>query len=142
MKYKPALKHELKEYVEWKLRAYHEDKRILKEYTEDTIPSPTPNYSATGGGRSSGESRPTENIMLKLISDQCMMRKAQTVQAIEAALGKASAEDLRLINLVYWQNSHTITGAALVLHIAPATAYRRINSVLCAIAFELGESMQ
>lgn len=141
MKYKPALKHELKEYVEWKLRAYHEDRRLLAEYANDMIPSPTPNYSATGGGHASGESRPTENIMLKLISDQCMMRKAQTVDAIGKVLGKASAEDLRLINLVYWQNSHTITGAAMTLHMAPATAYRRVNSILCAIAFEMGESI-
>lgn len=138
MKYKPALKHELKEYIEWKLGSYHEDKRILAEYTEEMIPSPTTNYSATGGGHS-GESRPTESITLRLISDQCMQRKAQTVAVIERVLRKVSEEELRLVNLVYWQRSHTITGAAQVVHMAPATAYRKVNAILCAIAFELGE---
>lgn len=136
-KYEPSLSKEIKNFVEWQLGHYHENKRQLKEYERDLVPSPTPAYSLSAGGHS-GESRPTEKTGEKLLSDQYIIQTARTVQAIERVINKLSKNDLALIDLIFWKGSHSITGAALALHTSKSAAYRKINAIITAIAKELG----
>lgn len=136
-RYKANLEKRLKGFIEWKLEHYHENKRQLEEYKRDMIPSATPAYSLAAGGHS-GESRPAENISLKIIDDQYVRQTACIVDAIERVMNKLSRDDYMLIDLVYWKGSHSIEGAALALHTSKSTAYRKINAIITAIAKELG----
>lgn len=136
-KYEASLEKRLKEFIEWELEHYPENKRQLEEYKRDMIPSATPAYSLAAGGHS-GESRPTENIGLKIISDQYVIHTARTVEAIERVLNKISREDYKLIDLVYWKGSHSISGAALSCHMSKSAAYRRLNIITTALAKEMG----
>lgn len=136
-KYEASLEKRLKEFIEWELEHYPENKRQLEEYKRDMIPSATPAYSLAAGGHS-GESRPTENISLKILSDQYVMHTARTVEAIERVLSRINKEDYKLINLVYWKGSHSISGAALDSHMSKSAAYRRLNAIITALAKEMG----
>lgn len=136
-KYEASLEKRLKEFIEWELEHYPENKRQLEEYKRDMIPSATPAYSLAAGGHN-GESRPTENIGLKILSDQYVIHTARTVEAIERVLNKISREDYKLIDLVYWKGSHSISGAALSCHISKSAAYRRLNIITTALAKEMG----
>lgn len=136
-KYEASLEKRLKEFIEWELEHYPENKRQLEEYKRDMIPSATPAYSLAAGGHS-GESRPTENIGLKILSDQYVIHTARTVEAIERVLNKISREDYKLIDLVYWKGSHSISGAALSCHMSKSAAYRRLNIITTALAKEMG----
>lgn len=136
-KAKASLTPALRSFVEWQLEHYHEARRQLKEYERDMMPSNTPNYSLSSSSHSA-QSRPTENVSFKLLSDQYIQQSIRTSNAIERVLNKLGPDDTKLITLVFWQSSHSVSGAALALHMAPATAYRKINAVLNAIAQELG----
>lgn len=136
-KSKAILSPALRSFVEWQLEHYHETRRTLKEYERDILPSNTPGYSLSASGHS-GESRPTEDISFKLLSDLYIQQSIRTVNAIERVLKKLDGEETKLISLVYWQGSHSVSGAALSLHISNATAYRKVNAILGEIARELG----
>lgn len=136
-KYEASLDKRLKEFIEWELEHYPESKRQLEEYKRDMIPSATPAYSLSAGGHS-GESRPTENISLKILSDQYVIHTAQCIEAIERVLHKLNADDKKLIDLVYWKGSHSISGAALASHTSKSAAYRRINAIITELAKEMG----
>lgn len=111
MRYKTRMRRELKEYLEWKLSSFWEDKRAVEE------------SMATGAG-----------------NDRYVLRKAETVADIDRVIRKLPPTERKLIRLVYWDKSHTVTGAAAALNMAAATAYRRINEILREIACEMGES--
>lgn len=136
-KAKAGLSPALKNFIEWQLEHYHETRRQLKEYEMDLMPSNTPAYSLSASGHS-GENRPTENVSFKLLSDVYIQQSIRTVNAIERVLDKLNGEDTKLIGLVYWRGSHSVAGAALALHMSSATAYRKVNGILAAIAQELG----
>lgn len=136
-KSKASLSPAVKSFVEWQLEHYHEIRRQLKEYERDMMPSNTPAYSLSASGHS-GENRPTENVSFKLLSDQYIQQSIRTANAIEHVLKKLTDEETKLISLVYWQSSHSVSGAALALHMSAPTAYRKINGVLNTIAKELG----
>lgn len=136
-KTKVSLSPAVKSFVEWQLEHYHETRRQLKEYERDMMPSNTPAYSLSAAGHS-GETRPTEDVSFKLLSDQYIQQSIRTAKAIEHVLNKLSSEDTKLVTLIYWQGSHSVAGAALALHMSAATAYRKVNTVLCEIAKEMG----
>lgn len=136
-KAKASLTPALRSFVEWQLEHYHEARRQLKEYERDMMPSNTPAYSLAASSHST-ENHPTENVSFKLLSDQYIQQSIRTANAIERVLDKLGPDETKLITLVYWRGSHNVSGAAFALHMAPATAYRKINAVLNAIAQELG----
>ena len=47
-------------------------------------------------------------------------------------------ERLQLVKMIYWKRSHTIEGAANVLHISPRTAHRWRHAFIYAVAKEMG----
>lgn len=62
----------------------------------------------------------------------------RSVNAIDFIMDRLNEEDKTLIDLVYWKGTHTITGAGEKLHMTQRTAYRHIDTVLKAIACEMG----
>lgn len=60
------------------------------------------------------------------------------VDATERALLGADPVELRLVELVYWQRSHTMEGAGGVVGLSKSAAHRRINKIIKNIAREMG----
>ena len=83
----------------------------------------TPAYSGMSGG--GGDGRGLENLVLRALT----RNEAREYEAVAAAIRQTDeaangALKLRMIRLVYWDRSHTLTGAAMALHIGEATAWR------------------
>lgn len=126
----------IKHMVEWQLAHYWQDKQNIERYWNDNLPSPTPKYSDGSGG---GEvSRNAENTALRISSMAYIVQTERSIKAIERALGAADTTSQKLIKLVYWKRTHTVTGAAQVVNIGKTAAYNRINKLLYDIACELG----
>ena len=138
MRYKFSIPNEVKGLIEWKLEHYKEMKEELEQYKHNMIPSPTPSYSLTGGGGIGGESRPNENIALKMVTDVYIRETERTVKAIERVMLLIPEDDKRLIDLVYWKQTYTVEGASMILNMSKSTAYYHLNIILTKIAAELG----
>ena len=83
----------------------------------------TPAYSAQPGGGGSG--RTTEQTTVRAMTRNA----AREYEAVHLAIQETrqlpgGADRLRLIRLVYWKRSHTLTGAALAVHVSFPTAKR------------------
>lgn len=124
-------------FVEWRLEHYHDDRRALAEYRTALMPSNTPRYTAEPPGQS-GTGRPTEELATKLTANPYILELEKSCAAVERVTSRLTPERLRLVDLVYWRGTHTVSGAADFLHVSRRTAYRYINEVLTAIAAELG----
>lgn len=135
-KYKYSMSPRVKSMVEWQLEHYWQDKKNLEQFWRDSLPSATPNYSGMPG--SSDVGRNAEDTALRIISSPYVAQTERSVKAIENVLSAANETDKRLVRLVYWQQAYTIEGAANVLHMNRATAYRHLNDVLQKIALEIG----
>ena len=83
----------------------------------------TPTYSGLSGG--SEGSRKTEQTVVRA-STQTAAREYEAVHLAiqETRQLPGGAERLQLIRLVYWKRSHTLTGAALAVHVSFPTAKR------------------
>lgn len=86
----------------------------------------TPAYSGQSGG--SGSGRKTEQTVVRALT----RTESREYEAVHLAIRQTrqlegGAERLRLIRLVYWARSHTLTGAALAANVSYRTA-RRWNS--------------
>lgn len=136
-KYVFTLSPRVKGMIEWQLEHYHESKRQIEQYWADMIPSPTPNYSAEGGG-SHYVNRTTETVVERIATSPYIEQTVRSCKAIERVISDLDDTDIKLIDIVYWKRSYTVEGAARILHIDRATAYRHINGILSKIALELG----
>ena len=136
-KYKFSLKPEIKNYIEFELAHYRENKKELENYKNSLIPSNTPNYDSVAvcGGQTSN---PTENAAIKLASSPYILATEKTISAIDRVLARLDDADKQLINLVYWKQSHTAEGAGMIIGYSRRTVYRHIDRILTAIALELG----
>lgn len=131
------INYRVRSFLEWRLEHYPEDKRQVERYKQGLIPSVTPNYGGSGGA-SSELSRPVESVALRTATDRYVVELERVIYAIDHVLARANPLDKRLIDLVYFRGTHTVTGAAMVAHLSKSSAYRRINNVLVEIAAELG----
>lgn len=135
-KYKSSISPRVRGMVEWQLEHYREYKDEIQQYWADMIPSATPKYT---DGKGSGEvSRNTENTALRIATSPYLVQTERSCKAIEYVLKNADELDRKLVELVYWKQAYTVAGAAQILHVNKATAYRHINDVLLKIALELG----
>ena len=110
----------------WRSRAKNAIRRypeLLKAERELHSGKVTPTYSGMPMG---GEaSRTTELIALR----QLPRNEQRDLDAVRAALDTITRQyknaDLRrnMIDIVYWRRTHTIDGAALILHISTSTAH-------------------
>ena len=138
MRYKFSLNPKVKGYIEWQLEHFREDKQQLESYKRDMIPSPTQSYSLTGGVQSGGPSNPTEQIGIRIATNPYIAATERSVKAIEAVMRRCDSTDLKLVELIYWRQSHTVIGAGESVGLKQNGAYKRINRILCAVALEMG----
>lgn len=128
-------------YVKNMIRAYP---GLRKEYDDLHRQSITANMSGMPGG---GEaSRGTENIALKELPKAKQMEYDAVRKAIAVTEKmKNGAERLKIINLVFWKNSHTLQGAAMAIPVSYETAveYHRDFIMIAAYFRELvdGENL-
>ena len=135
-KYKSSISPRVRGMVEWQLEHYREYKDEIQQYWADMIPSATPKYTDGKGG---GEvSRNAENTALRIATSPYLMQIERSCKAIEYVLKNADDIDKKLVELVYWKQAYTVTGAAQCLHIGKTRAYERLNKMLLNIARELG----
>ena len=131
------LERQIKGFIEWALEHYHEEQQQLKDYARKE-PTMAANYGGAkvNGG---GSGRTKENIAISnIVTAQYLGRLAQDCAAIERTLAKCDSVDKKLIELVYWQKTHTVTGAGMEVGLSPAQAYQRRNAILSDIAYEMG----
>ena len=107
-------------YVKDMIRRYP---ALCKEYDELLEQSIVPHYSAIPGGGS--ETRKAESVALRTLP----FPYQKEMDSVGAALRHTQVfrdgeERIRLISLVYWKQSHTLTGAAMKCHVDYSTAKR------------------
>lgn len=121
-------------YVKGMIRRYPQ---LAAEYAELRRPSLVPQGESLG--RSSGVSRPTESAALRELPP-CQQREYEAVhKALESIGAYENGESrLRLVQLVFWQRTHTIEGAAQLLHVSKRTALRWHQSLIRLVAQNYG----
>mgnify|MGYP007053692217 CR=1 FL=1 len=117
---------------------------LRKEYDDLHQQSITANMSGMPGG--GAVSRGTENIALKELPKMQQMEYDAVRKAIAVTEKmRNGAERLKIINLVFWKNSHTLQGAAMAVPISYETAveYHRDFIMIAAYFRELvdGENL-
>lgn len=137
MRYKFSLSPKIKGYIEWQLEHYHEDKRQMEQYRMDMMPNGTAQYGHTCG-RSSTPGDQTAATVERLMTNQYLQTTERTIAAIDRTLARCDDTTRKLIDLVYWRRTHTVTGAGLKVGLSKSGAYNRIYSVLCEVADEMG----
>jgi len=138
MRYKFSLKPQIRATVEWELSAYRESQRQLDIIKRDMIPSGVQGYSLTAGVDGGEAKRSTEEVTMRMISAPYIYRLEHTVGAIERALRKLDKDELRLVDMIYWRKEFTPEGAGMIVGMSRATVYRRLNKIICAVAYEMG----
>lgn len=128
---------EVRNFIEYQLSYYPENRKQLETIKADMIPSSIPKYGPQTGGFNP-EQRPTEDTAVKIVSDIYILQLEHTVNAISSVLEKLGKEDMELIRLKYWSGELTPEGIALKLNIGIATFYRRLNTILTQIGIRLG----
>ena len=128
-------------YVKNMIRAYP---GLRKEYDDLHRQSITANMSGMPGGGAA--SRGTENIALKELPKAKQMEYDAVRKAIAVTEKmKNGSERLKIINLVFWKNSHTLQGAAMAIPVSYETAveYHRDFIMIAAYFRELvdGENL-
>ena len=136
-KYKFTLVPKLKEYIEWQVKYYPENKRQLTAKKDSLIPSQISKYGPREGGSFDSEQRPTEDITIKLNAEY-IMEQERIINAIESVLARLTDQDRELVRLMYWSGELTPDGIAFKMNIDRATLYYRLNNILVEIARRLG----
>lgn len=121
-------------YVRAVIRAYPELRANAKELQRTAT---TPSYGASGG--SGGPSDPVESAALRRLPPQ----EQREYEAVEQALWETAslpdgAARVRIIDLVFWRQSHTLEGAAQAVHLSYRTARRRQNEFIRLVAEKMG----
>jgi RinA family phage transcriptional activator len=138
MKYSFALERRVREFVEWQLEHYHEDKKQLEQYKNDMIPSAVTHLSLTAGTSHGSVSMPTEQTALRIATSPYIMETEKCIKAVESVINGCDAINVKLIELIYWQKAYTVVGAGLKVGLSQAQAYRHVNNILCRVALEMG----
>lgn len=125
-------------YVKAVIRAYP---GLCKELAELQQQSTTAAYGPVSGH--SGTGRPAEQAAMKLLP-ATEQREYEAVKAAvqETELLPDGAVRLKMIELVFFCQSHTLQGAAMQVHMSYASAKRRHNDFICLVAEELSLKSQ
>lgn len=117
-------------YVKAVIRAYPEQKHALADLHRMSVTSMVGGV----GGRPAGGERKTE----KTATRELPPPKQREHDAVEKAIAETDAEALRLIDLVFWRQTHTLHGAAMQCHVAYITAARWHGDFIRLVAWNLG----
>lgn len=117
-------------YIKAVIRAYPEHKRNLADIKEQNIIA---NYSGYSGH--SGASKPIEALALR----QLPKNEQKEFDAVDNALEVTAkmpdgADRIKLLNMVFWAQTHTLQGAADCLYISYGTAKRWHNRFIVLVA--------
>ena len=137
-KYKFTLTVDKRNRVEADLRDYPEDKKQLEEIKEDMIPSQISQYGHKEGNSFDSEKRPTEDIVIRIMSAPYLRFLSWKVEAISSVVDYLSETDRSIIDLMYWHRGLTPEGIAMKLNLGRSTVYQRLNNILVEIARKLG----
>lgn len=121
-------------YVKYMIRRYPSLAARLKDMQ---TPSVTPNLSGMPCG--SGVTDTTAAAALRQLPKDQQREYTAVSAAVESTKKRPdSSERLRLVSLIFWERSHTLEGAALVLHVSPRTARRWHGEFIRLVAREYG----
>ena len=135
-KYKFTLAVALRDFIEWQIEYYPDNKRELAVFKDSMIPSQITQYGQKTGSFDS-EKRPTEEITIRR-NPAYIMEQERIVKAMESVLDSLNEQDLELVRLRYWDGKLTPEGIAMKLNIGRTTLYERLNNILVIIAKRLG----
>ena len=119
------------QYVKNVIRAYPELKREYDALHEQAV---TANVSGMPGG--GGTSRGVEAVALRELPKQ----KQREFEAVRKTIAitermKTGRERLKMIDMVFWRKSHTLTGAAMALNISYDTAIDYHGDFIMLVAY-------
>lgn len=107
-------------YAKAMIRAYPQ---LHKEYEALHTQKITANISGMPGGGS--VSRTTEDVSLRQLPRVKQAEHDAVEKAIQLTKGKSYGKDaLKLVELVFWKQRYTVTGAALRICCSKTTAFR------------------
>lgn len=118
-------------YVKNVIRSYPSLQREYDELHEQSI---TASMSGMPGGN--GVSRGTENIALRQLPGP----KQKEYEAVKAAVGlthrmATGEERMKVVELVFWKQSHTLNGAAIRANISYDTAINYHGDFIMLVAY-------
>lgn len=121
-------------YIKAVIRDYPRLKRDYEDLHEQSV---TAKYSGTPTG--GGASRGTENVAVKELpytqqKEYDAVRKA----VAETKILVTGKERIKLIDLVFWKRSHTLSGAAYKLNLSETTAQRYHSDFIYLVAEKYG----
>ena len=110
---------------------------LLAKHRDLQTPALTVNYSEHVG--SGDAQRTTETVATRELPAIQQIEFDSVTKAIEATkYMRSGAHKLKLINQVYWQQSHTMDGAAMLVHVSTATAWRWSSDFIHLVAGYMG----
>ena len=122
-------------YVKSVIRSYP---NLKEQYDELHMPQITPVYKRIGS-RGSGVSDPTALAAIRELPRQEQREYVAVRQAIEETKQRSGGKlRLRVIDMVLFNRSHTLQGAALEIHISRRTARRYHTEFIYLVAYYLG----
>lgn len=106
-------------YVKGMIRRYPELCARDSELHETAV---TPRYGGTGGGHG-GRSDPVANAALRELPEINRREIDAVARAISDTMKMVDGERrITLVEMVFWERSHTVYGASLALHVSERTA--------------------
>lgn len=126
-------------YLKQMLADYPQIKKSLERDKRAILPSSTPNYNATPVS-SGGESRPTEGLTLRMLSEESFIIREWKINAVENTLEKISELDRKIINLCFWSNPQlTFERAGDVLGYSVTNIKYHVDCIINLLAYYYGE---
>lgn len=120
------------------------DYPLLKKWMRDNraamMPSSVPNYDSSPV-MAGEESRPTESLAIKIISDRTLAMWEWKVQAVDNTISKLDDIDLQIVKLVFWDSPQkTYAEAGEIISMTPQGIKYRVDNIIALLAFYFGES--
>ena len=107
------------------------------EHEQSLLPKATADYSGEPHG--SGISRPVENAVVKAISAGTYAEYSAVAAAIKEAEALPDGKTrLKIVDMVFWQQTHTLTGAANAAYVSPRSARRWVSEFIKSVAKNRG----
>lgn len=120
-------------YIRAVIRHYPELSRQLAELRRTPV---TPRYAPSGGA--GGPTSPVEAAAMRQLPRQEQREYDAVHAATERTRSLPGGEArVRLIELVFWRQSHTLQGAAMATHMSYASAKRRQEKFIIEVAKQL-----